>query len=184
MKGPDVSNDQQNEPMQRVWAPWRMEYIEQGERVPGCIFCIKPSEGKDRENGIVYKGRTTFIMMNAYPYNTGHLMIAPYKHTADLYQLSDEELLEINHLVRYSVKLLQAAMGPDGFNLGVNLGRTAGAGIADHVHWHVVPRWNGDTNFMPVIGNAKVLPESLDATYDKLVRKIEELGEPHDDGDR
>lgn len=164
--------------MQRVWAPWRMEYIEQADRVPGCIFCVKPAEEIDRVNGMVFRGKAAFIMMNAFPYNTGHLMIAPYKHTADLYELSAEELLETSHLVRYSVKLLQAAMCPDGFNLGVNLGRTAGAGIADHVHWHVVPRWNGDTNFMPVVGNTKVLPESLEATYDKLIGKMRELGKP------
>ncbi len=164
--------------MQRLWAPWRMEYIEKADHTPGCIFCVKPAERRDRENGILYRGKTAFIMMNAFPYNTGHLMIAPYKHTADLYDLTDEELLEISRLVRYSVGLVGAAMKPDGFNLGVNLGRTAGAGFADHVHWHVVPRWNGDTNFMPVVGNTKVLPESLEATYDKLMRKMEELGGP------
>jgi ATP adenylyltransferase len=154
-----------------------MEYIEKADDTPGCIFCVKPAEQQDRDNGIVYRGKTAFVMMNAFPYNTGHLMVAPYKHTADLYELSDEEALEVSHLVRYSVRLLTAAVRPDGFNLGVNLGRPAGAGFADHVHWHVVPRWSGDTNFMPVVGNTKVLPESLEATYDKLMRKMEELGE-------
>lgn len=173
-----MQNDKQNEPMQRLWAPWRMEYIEKADRIPGCIFCVKPAEGNDRESGIVCRGETAFIMMNAFPYNTGHVMIAPYKHTADLYELDDAELLEISHLVRYSVKLLRKAMSPDGFNVGVNLGRTAGAGIADHVHWHVVPRWNGDTNFMPVTANTKVLPESLEATRDKLIRAMDELGGP------
>lgn len=167
-----------NEPTQRLWSPWRMEYIEKADDVPGCIFCVKPAEERDRKNGILYRGRTAFIMMNAFPYNTGHLMVAPYKHTADLYELSDEELLETSRLVRYSVRLLTAAMNPDGFNLGVNLGRPAGAGFADHVHWHVVPRWNGDTNFMPVVGNTKVLPESLEATYDRLMREMEELEGP------
>jgi len=154
-----------------------MEYIEKADDTPGCIFCVKPAEQQDRENGIVYRGKTAFIMMNAFPYNTGHLMVAPYKHTADLYELSDEEALGVSHLVRYSVRLLTAAMRPDGFNLGVNLGRPAGAGFADHVHWHVVPRWSGDTNFMSVVGDTKVLPESLEATCDKLIRKMEELGE-------
>ncbi len=181
--GGDTVEDRDSEPMQRLWAPWRMEYIEKADRAPGCIFCTKPAEEDDRRNGIVYRGKTALIMMNAFPYNTGHLMIAPYKHTADLYEMNDEELLETSRLVRYSVGLLKAAMGPDGFNLGVNLGRTAGAGIADHIHWHVVPRWDGDTNFMPVAANTKVLPESLEATRDKLVRAMERMGAPNSDRD-
>lgn len=162
--------------MERLWAPWRMKYIEEGSKIEGCIFCIFPAEQDDRKNLILYRGEHSFIMLNSFPYNPGHLMVAPYKHTADLYELTDEELLDVNHLARFSVRLLSATVQPDGFNLGVNLGRTAGAGIVDHVHWHVVPRWNGDTNFMPVIGETKVLPESLEATYDKLRRKIDELG--------
>lgn len=162
--------------MERLWAPWRMKYIEEGSKIEGCIFCIFPAEQDDRKSLILYRGEHSFIMLNSFPYNPGHLMVAPYKHTADLYELTDEELLEVDHLVRFSVRLLSATVQPDGFNLGVNLGRTAGAGIVDHVHWHIVPRWNGDTNFMPVIGETKVLPESLEATYDKLRRKIDELG--------
>ena len=162
--------------MERLWAPWRMQYIEQGDKTQGCIFCLLPPEEKDRENLILHRGKTGFVMLNSFPYNSGHLMVAPYKHVADMYDLADDELLEINHLVRYGVRLLTAAMQPDGFNLGVNLGRTAGAGIVDHIHWHIVPRWNGDTNFMPVIADTRVLPESLQATYDKLRNKIEELG--------
>lgn len=164
--------------MERLWAPWRMKYIEEGSKIEGCIFCIFPAEQDDRKNLILYRGERSFIMLNSFPYNPGHLMVAPYKHTADLYELTDEELLDVDHLVRFSVRLLSATVQPDGFNLGVNLGRTAGAGIVDHVHWHIVPRWNGDTNFMPVIGETKVLPESLEATYDKLKRKIGELGVP------
>lgn len=164
--------------MQRLWAPWRMKYIEQADETPGCIFCEKPAEHKDAGNLILYRGKTAFFMLNAFPYNTGHLMVAPFKHTADMEGLDDEELLEISHLVRYTIRLLRAAMQPDGFNLGVNLGRTAGAGVADHIHWHVVPRWNGDTNFMPVVADTKVLPESLEATYDKLIQKISEPGVP------
>jgi len=162
--------------MERLWAPWRMEYIKKCDEFPGCIFCVLPAQDKDRENLILHRGKTCFIMLNTFPYNTGHLMIAPFKHTADMYALSDEELLEISRTVRFAVKLLAETMQPDGFNLGVNLGRTAGAGVADHVHWHIVPRWNGDTNFMPVIADTKVLPESLLATYDKLKEKIAELG--------
>jgi len=153
-----------------------MQYIEQGDKTQGCIFCLLPPEEKDRENLILHRGKTGFVMLNSFPYNSGHLMVAPYKHAADMYDLADDELLEINHLVRYGVRLLTAAMQPDGFNLGVNLGRTAGAGIVDHIHWHIVPRWNGDTNFMPVIADTRVLPEGLQATYDKLRNKIEELG--------
>ena len=117
-------------------------------------------------------------MLNSFPYNCGHLMVAPFKHTADMYALKDDDLLELDHLVRYSVRLLTAAMQPDGFNLGVNLGCSAGAGVVDHIHWHVVPRWDGDTNFMPVTAGTKVLPESLQATYEKLIKKTDELGAP------
>lgn len=162
--------------MERLWAPWRMKYIEEGSKIEGCIFCIFPAEQDDRKNLILYRGQQSFIMLNSFPYNPGHLMVAPYKHTADLHELTDEELLDVDHLVRFSIRLLSETVQPEGFNLGVNLGRTAGAGIVDHVHWHIVPRWNGDTNFMPVIGETKVLPESLEATYDKLKRKMDELG--------
>lgn len=164
--------------MKQLWAPWRITYIEQGDKFEGCIFCVLPEQMKDRENLILYRGKTAFVMLNTYPYNNGHLMVAPFKHTADMYELTDEELLEINHLVRYSMRLLSDLMNPDGYNLGVNLGRVAGAGVKDHIHWHIVPRWNGDTNFMPVIADTKVMPESLQSTYDKLLAKIKELGEP------
>jgi len=153
-----------------------MQYIEQSDKVEGCIFCVLPAEQKDTENLILYRGKTCFLMLNSFPYNNGHLMVAPYKHTADIYALDDGELLEISHLIRYSIRLLTAAMQPDGFNLGVNLGRSAGAGVADHIHWHIVPRWIGDTNFMPVIADTKVLPDSLRSTYDKLKEKMAELG--------
>ena len=164
--------------MEKLWAPWRMKYIEQADKMEGCIFCILPAQQKDNENLILYRGKTAFIMLNGFPYNCGHLMVAPFKHTADMYALKDDDLLELDHLVRYSVRLLTAAMQPDGFNLGVNLGRSAGAGVVDHIHWHVVPRWDGDTNFMPVTAGTKVLPESLQATYENLKKKIGELGTP------
>ena len=162
--------------MKRLWAPWRMQYIEQSGKTQGCIFCTLPSKGKDEENLILYRGKTGFIMLNSFPYNNGHLMAAPFKHTADMYELEDDELLEMNHLLRYCIRLLTATMQPDGFNLGVNLGRSAGAGVIDHIHWHIVPRWNGDTNFMPVTADTTVLPEALRSTYDKLRKKIEEIG--------
>ena len=162
--------------MEYLWAPWRMQYIEQGEKISGCIFCVLPAEQDDQKNLILYRGKHAFIMLNGFPYNNGHMMVAPFKHTSDMYELSDEELLEINHLVRYAIRLLSATMSPDGYNLGVNLGRTAGAGVVDHIHWHIVPRWNGDTNFMPVVANVKVLPDSLQSTYNKLKKMMESLG--------
>ena len=162
--------------MDRIWAPWRMQYIELADKAEGCIFCVFPGEDKDRENLLLYRGETAFIMLNSFPYNPGHLMIAPYKHTADMGDLGDRELLEINRLLRYSIRLLTECMHPDGFNVGFNLSRMAGSGVADHIHWHIVPRWNGDTNFMPVIADTKVIPESLLATYDKLKEKMEEIG--------
>jgi ATP adenylyltransferase len=155
-----------------------MAYIEQTDKVDGCVFCILTAEDKDEQNLILYRGKHAFVILNCFPYNNGHMMVAPFKHTADMCDLCDEELLEINHLVRYCVRLLSCTMQPDGYNLGLNLGRTAGAGIVGHIHWHIVPRWNGDSNFMPVIGNTKVLPESLLATYDKLKAQMKELGEP------
>ena len=162
--------------MDRIWAPWRMQYIELGDKPEGCIFCVFPAQDRDRENLLLHRGKTAFIVLNCFPYNPGHLMIAPYKHTANMYDLSDEELLEINRLLRYSIRLITECMHPDGFNVGFNLSRVAGSGVPDHIHWHVVPRWNGDTNFMPVIADTKVIPESLQATYDKLKKKMEEIG--------
>ncbi len=167
--------------MDRLWAPWRMQYIDSTDKPQGCIFCVLPAENRDSDNLILYRGKHCFIMMNSFPYNPGHLMVAPYKHTADMYELTDPEMLEINHLVRYSIKLLSAQMQPHGFNMGVNIGRTAGAGVLDHIHWHIVPRWDGDTNFMSVTASTRVLPDSLPATYAKLRAKMAEIGVPGDD---
>lgn len=162
--------------MDRLWAPWRMEYIEMANKPHGCIFCVLPTENDDEKHLILHRGKHSFIMLNSYPYNPGHLMVAPYMHTAEMYDLEDDVLLEVNHLVRYSIRLLRAACAPDGFNLGVNIGTTAGAGVLDHIHWHIVPRWNGDTNFMSVTAGNRVLPEGLHATYVKLMKITEELG--------
>jgi ATP adenylyltransferase len=154
--------------MERLWAPWRMQYIEAGDRVEGCIFCTLPAAGRDEENHILLRGQTAFIILNAFPYSNGHLMVTPFQHTADLDDLSDAEMLEMMALTRRAVHLLKTAFKPDGFNIGINMGRVAGAGIADHVHIHVVPRWNGDTNFMPVLGDVRVIPESLSVVYHRL----------------
>jgi len=157
--------------MEQIWAPWRIEYI-QMEKPEGCILCDKPKQNNDALNYILFRGEKNFVMLNAYPYNPGHLMIAPYRHTASLEELTDEELKEHFEIARHSITILRQVFNPGGFNLGINLGGVAGAGIDDHFHTHVVPRWQGDTNFMPVIADVKVLPEALSETYQKLKDKF------------
>jgi ATP adenylyltransferase len=159
--------------MERLWAPWRMQYIKNADEAEGCIFCTFPAQSNDEENLILYRSEKAFIILNAFPYSNGHLMITPYRHTADLNDLAPGELLEMMELTRKGVNLLKAAFHPDGFNIGMNMGKVAGAGIADHVHIHIVPRWNGDTNFMPVLGDVRVIPESLNAVYANLREEIE-----------
>ncbi|HID94955.1 MAG TPA: HIT domain-containing protein [Candidatus Latescibacteria bacterium] len=154
--------------MDTLWAPWRMKYILELDRGDGCIFCDKVKDDKDRENLILCRGQYCYVMLNLFPYNNGHLMVIPYKHTDTLTDLSEPERLEFLGLTDQSLKVLQKVLEPDGFNLGINLGRSAGAGIEDHIHLHIVPRWAGDTNFMPVLGDTKVLSESLEETYRKL----------------
>ena len=160
--------------MYRLWAPWRMAYItgESQKNVRGCIFCLKPKQKNDAKNLILLRGKEAFVIMNLYPYNNGHLMVAPYRHVGELEKLTDSELLEMINLARRCQKAMAATMRPDGFNLGFNLGRTAGAGIADHIHLHLVPRWNGDTNFMPVLAGTKVISEGLLQTYRKLKSEL------------
>ena len=160
--------------MKQLWAPWRMEYIK-GPRSGDCFFCKGLEEKKDRENLILYRGLHAAIILNRYPYNNGHLMIFPRRHTGDLSCLNREELFELTWLTRETVEVLKSAMGPSGFNVGINLGRSAGAGVEDHLHIHVVPRWEGDTNYMPVIGEVKVISEHLLATYDNLAPYFEGL---------
>jgi len=150
-----------------LWAPWRMAYIE-GARSDGCLFCEKPHEGGERKNLILSRGPLTYVVMNLFPYSNGHLMIVPYRHCADLTQLSPEESLEIMQSAQRCTQILQEAFRAEGFNIGFNLGKVAGAGIADHIHLHIVPRWMGDTNFMPVLADTKVMPEYLEVGYDKL----------------
>jgi len=157
--------------MKPMWAPWRMEYI-QMEKPEGCILCEKPGQDNDAANYILYRGNKNFIIMNAYPYNPGHLMIAPYRHIANLEELTDEELHEYIEIVARSIKVLRQVFSPGGFNLGTNMGKAAGAGIVDHVHTHVVPRWQGDVNFMPVLADTRVIPEALAETYEKLKGKF------------
>lgn len=160
---------------QVLWAPWRMAYIKRADRPAGCIFCVKPRQRRDAANLVLHRGRLGFVMMNLFPYNSGHLLLAPYLHAGTLEALPDETALELVRLTNLSLKVLRAAVKPEGFNVGLNLGRVAGAGIEGHVHFHIVPRWNGDTNFMPLFAETRVMPEHLDATYRKLRAAFERL---------
>jgi ATP adenylyltransferase len=159
--------------MRQLWAPWRMTYVG-GAAKPGCIFCVKASESKDEENLILIRGQTCFALMNLFPYNSGHLMVAPYAHVPSIQQMSVESLTEMMTLAQRLLGALQQALGPQGFNLGINQGEVAGAGIADHAHLHIVPRWSGDTNFMPVLADVKVMPEFLESTYQKIRERLQE----------
>ena len=143
----------------------------------GCPFCVLPAGDDDRGALIVHRGEVAFVILNAYPYNPGHLMVVPYRHVATLHELTREERHEITDLCERGVRALSASSGPHAFNLGMNIGGVAGAGIADHIHQHVVPRWGGDTNFMPVVGQTRVLPELLEETYDRLTPAFAEAGE-------
>jgi ATP adenylyltransferase len=154
---------------QRLWAPWRLDYIK-GPKPDECIFCSKPALGDDASAYIVARGEHSFVMLNAYPYNNGHLMISPYEHVPSIEELGDEALLEHMHLTQRSLAAVRAAYAPEGFNIGINQGKVAGAGVENHVHVHVVPRWGADTNFMPVIGHTRVLPQSLDDSWRTLSR--------------
>jgi ATP adenylyltransferase len=152
-----------------LWAPWRLEYIKGADELVGCVFCVEASgELPETESLLVGRGEVAIALLNKYPYSSGHLMAAPTRHVGSFAELTDEEALEIHGLAREAVEALGRVYGPDGFNLGWNLGRVAGAGIADHVHLHVVPRWSGDTNFMPVLADVKVIPEHLLETRDRL----------------
>lgn len=156
--------------MDRLWAPWRTEYISKVDSMKGCIFCSKLKAGGDKAARIIERSRHSFSILNIFPYNNGHLMVVPYRHVSDLTKLSDEELLDICRLLNRTQKMLEKALKPDGFNIGVNIGRSAGAGVKGHVHIHIVPRWNGDVNFMPVFTGSKVMSQSLDSLYAKLMK--------------
>jgi ATP adenylyltransferase len=162
--------------MENLWAPWRMAFIEPKTPSPsGCIFCMQPIEHEDEKYHILHRGEHCFMMLNLYPYNNGHLMIAPYGHVGALDQLSAETLADMMAQAQLAMQAMRQAMRPDGFNMGMNQGKVAGAGFADHIHFHIVPRWNGDTNFMPVIADIKVMPEHLDIVYQKLLQALTEI---------
>ena len=161
-----------------LWAPWRIEYIV-GPKEGECIFCAagaaSDGEGRGPAATPLDRGESCFTMLNAYPYAPGHLMIAPYRHVAALEELDDRELLELMQLARRAIAAQRAAMSPDGFNTGLNLGKVAGAGIAEHLHLHVLPRWAGDTNFMPLLADTSVIPQGLEASRDALAKALAEL---------
>ena len=161
--------------MTNLWAPWRMQYILKKGKYKGCIFCVKEEQEDLRDRLILHVSEKALVIMNRFPYNNGHLLVAPLRHCAGLDDLSSEELLEVADLVRVATRILGKVMMPAGFNIGLNLGAAAGAGIADHLHFHVVPRWSGDTNYMAVVGEIRVIPEHLLATYDRLVPYFNDL---------
>lgn len=157
--------------MEHLWAPWRIQYI-LGEKETGCIFCRMSQDANDVKNHILIRERNCFAVLNRYPYNPGHLMVAPYKHTGELDDLSEQELSELMALTRRGKQLLAKTMKPDGFNIGINLGRSAGAGMPDHVHMHIVPRWNNDSNYMPVLTDTRIVPQALDELYAALAKQM------------
>ena len=159
--------------MDKLWAPWRMEYIEEAKESGNeCIFCDLPAQTNDEKNYIIYRSSLSFVMLNKYPYNNGHIMVIPYEHESDYTSLNSDVIADMQQLIQKSLIALQNSMDPHGFNIGLNLGRSAGAGIDAHLHYHIVPRWNGDTNFMPVIGETKVISESLQKSWQKLNREF------------
>lgn len=164
--------------MDKLWAPWRIEYIRNGiqNKNSSCFFCdYQKTKNEDQENLVLYRGEKNFVLMNYYPYNNGHLMVAPYLHTGDLSDLDSETKLEMMELVDESCNILQDKMQAEGFNAGLNIGSVAGAGVDDHLHMHIVPRWQGDTNFMPVLGHTKVISEGLLETWKNLKTEFDKI---------
>jgi len=152
----------------QLWAPWRLEYIKRADEADGCFLCAAAAGGDDEELLVVHRGARAFVVLNRFPYSSGHLMIAPARHVGELEALDDDEVAELHALLVAGIGALRAVYGPHAFNVGWNLGRVAGGSVADHLHEHVVPRWAGDTNFMPVLADVKVLPEHLVETRRKL----------------
>ncbi len=153
--------------MERLWAPWRLEYVQGADEVEGCVFCAA-AEGDDEAFLVVHRGELGFVLLNKFPYAAGHLLVAPYRHGVNFDGLDDAEALELHQLAAQGLEALRSAYRPQGYNIGWNVGRVAGAGIVDHGHFHVVPRWSGDTNFMPVLADVRVIPEHLADTRRKL----------------
>ena len=163
-------------PKDLLWAPWRMEFIRQADDQDGCFLCRAAESDRDRELLVVHRGETCLCMLNRYPYNNGHLLIAPYRHEGTLDALTNAEQLEIMTMTRDATLALGRAVSPQGYNIGANLGRIAGAGLVDHFHMHVVPRWSGDTNFMTTVGSAKVIPQALNELWSLLSEEWDRAG--------
>lgn len=160
--------------MDQLWAPWRLEYI-QGPEEGACIFCVNDESITDSDRFILVRRKFCYVMMNRYPYSNGHLMVSPYRHLGDMAALDEDEVLDIHELLIDSQAVLLTVCGAQGFNVGWNLGRTAGAGIADHIHMHIVPRWTGDSNFMPILAETRVIPQHIEKTYALLAKAFSEL---------
>ncbi len=157
--------------MEHIWAPWRIQYI-QMKKGEGCILCQKPGENNDAANYILYRGDKNFVILNSFPYAPGHLMVAPYRHLANLEELTEDERREHFEVVSRGIRLLRQVFNPAGFNIGINSGKAAGAGIEEHIHTHIVPRWQGDTNFMTVLSDVRVMPEALADSYNRLKEQM------------
>ncbi len=163
--------------MKILWAPWRAAYVSNASKnkQSSCIFCDAIKDKNDKENLVVYRGDKAYVILNKFPYNPGHVMVVPYRHISSIELLEEDESKELFSLVKKSVLVLKKVYSPEGFNIGMNIGRTAGAGVESHIHVHVVPRWNGDSNFMPVISSTKVISETLDNTYEKISKAFKEV---------
>ena len=161
-------------PTQPLWAPWRMEYVAATERPAGCIFCFEPEE--DRERLVVHREPRAFVLLNRFPYNNGHLLVVPRAHVGDPGALGPADWAALNDALRASVEVLREALSPDGVNVGMNLGRCAGAGVPDHLHWHVLPRWEGDTSWLPILADTKMVPQHLESTREELAPRFAALG--------
>lgn len=161
--------------MERLYSPWRSQYIEGLNKSEGCFLCNAFKENDDEKNLILYRGKNAFVIMNLFPYNAGHLMVCPNEHIGDFTKIDEETMCEISLLTQKMVKLLKKVLNPDGFNIGYNIGKSAGAGLETHIHNHVVPRWNGDTNFMPVLGEVRVISQDLKEIYQKLKEGLKDV---------
>ena len=158
--------------MQNLWAPWRITYIQEPQKENNCFLCNAFQDNQDEKHLVIYRGKECFCILNKYPYNSGHLMVVPNKQKPDISDLTESEMLEIMELTRDMKELLTKIMKPEGFNLGINLGKSAGTGLVGHCHLHIVPRWNGDTNFMPVVSDVKVIPQSLEDLYKEFQKHL------------
>ncbi len=158
----------------RIWAPWRLAYVKDASKdlEQECVFCAKPAEGDDRASLIVHRGERCFVILNLYPYTNGHLMVAPFEHIGAIQEIPAETTAEIMTLSQRAITILEETYAPHGFNVGFNQGRVAGAGVEHHIHMHVVPRWGGDTNFMPVLADTRVMPQTLEQSYEALAGKF------------